>query len=156
MKRNRKCKTPHTVLERQTLCFSSYNNHKLTVKRWWVGVRERKKRAFFVPFNFSEGDFFNICVLSQCIVHWIHFQNIYSFTCQKPLLHTLLLLVFEIVESLKCILKYVAKREHVICSNKCRCEWKFISWSIKQEVDCDLSVCVLNLQVAQSSTNNFY
>ena len=37
---------PHTVLERQTLCFSSYKNRKVKVKLRWVGARERKKRAF--------------------------------------------------------------------------------------------------------------
>ena len=31
-KRNRKWKIPHTVLERQSLCFSSYKNRKLKVK----------------------------------------------------------------------------------------------------------------------------
>ena len=44
--------------------------------------------------------FFNIWVLSQCIVYWIHFQNIHTFTYQKTLLHILFLLVFKIVESL--------------------------------------------------------
>ena len=28
------------------------------VKLWWVGTLERKKRAFFVPFILSEGNFF--------------------------------------------------------------------------------------------------
>ena len=37
---------PHTVLERQTLCFSSYKSRKVKIKLWWVGARERKKRAF--------------------------------------------------------------------------------------------------------------
>ena len=41
-----KWKIPHTVLERQTLCFSSYKNRKLKVKLWWVVARERKTRAF--------------------------------------------------------------------------------------------------------------
>ena len=36
--------------------------------------------------------------------YWINFQNIYTFTYQKSLLHTLLLLLFKIVESLQCIL----------------------------------------------------
>ena len=41
----------------------------------------------------------------------MHFQNIHTFKYQKILPHTLLSLVFEIVESLQCILKldYVAK-----------------------------------------------
>ena len=35
----------------------------------------------------------------------IHFQNIHTFTYQKALLHTLLILVFETVESHQRILK---------------------------------------------------
>ena len=43
----------------------------------------------------------------QCIVHWIHFQNIHTFTYQKNILYTLLLLVFKIVESLQCMLNKI-------------------------------------------------
>ena len=71
------------------LQLSSYKNSKLKVKLWWVGTRERKKWAFFFPFSLPEGNFFNICVLSQCIVYWIHFQNIHTSAYQKVLLHTL-------------------------------------------------------------------
>ena len=88
----------HTVLERRTLRFSSYKNRKLKVKLPWVRARERKNRAFFLPFTLSEGNFFKICVSSQCIVYWIHFQNIHTFTYQKALLYTLLLLVPKIIE----------------------------------------------------------
>ena len=73
----------HTQLERRSLGFSSYKNHKLRIKLWWVGARERNKRLFFVPFLLPEGNFFKICVLSQCTVYWKHFQNINPFTCQK-------------------------------------------------------------------------
>ena len=48
-KRNRKWKIPHIVLERRTLCFSSYKNRKLKVKLWWVGAHKRKERTYFVP-----------------------------------------------------------------------------------------------------------
>ena len=48
--------------------------------------------------NLIEGNFFKICVLSQYIVYGIHFHIIHAFTYQKTLLHTLLLLVFKIVE----------------------------------------------------------
>ena len=34
------------ILGWRTLYFSSYKNRKLKVKLWWVGARERKKRAF--------------------------------------------------------------------------------------------------------------
>ena len=60
-----KLKTPHTVLERRTLCFSSYKNHKFERKLWWAGALERKTRAFFVPFILCKRIFFNICVLSH-------------------------------------------------------------------------------------------
>ena len=79
----------------------------MKVKLWWVGARERKTRAFFVLFILSEGNFFKICILPQYIVYWIHFQNIHTSAYQKTLLHTLLLLVFIIVEYLPCILKCV-------------------------------------------------
>ena len=85
--RNRKWKTLHTVLERQTLCFSSYKNRNLKVKMWWVGARERKKRVFFVPFILSEGNFFKTCVLPQCIVYWIHLQNKNNFFFNWDLLY---------------------------------------------------------------------
>ena len=104
-KRNWKWKIPHTVLERRILCFSSCKNCNLKAKLWWVGARGRKKRAFFVPFILSKENLFKICVLSQCIVYWIHFHNIHTFTYQKALLCTLLLLVFKIVESLQFVLK---------------------------------------------------
>ena len=102
-KRNQKWKIPHTVLGRQTLCFSSYKNRKLKVKLWWDGARKREKRVFFVPFILSEGNFFNICVLSQCRVYWMRFQNIHTFTYQRALLHTLICLFLKF--SKPCILK---------------------------------------------------
>ena len=98
MERNQKWKILYTLLERWTLCFSSYKNCKLKVKPWRVGAQERKKRAFFVRFILFERIFLNICVLSQCTVYWIHFRNTHTFTY-----HTFHLFVF--VESLPCILK---------------------------------------------------
>ena len=108
-RRNQKWKIPHTVLERWTLCFRSYKDWVLKVKLWWVGAHERKKRAFFVTFTLSDWNFFNICVLCQWTVYWINFLNIciHTFTYQKTLLRTLLLLVYKIVESLQCILKWI-------------------------------------------------
>ena len=94
-KRNRKWKIPHTVLDRRTLCFSSSKNRKLKIKLWWVEAHNRKKKAFFVPFILTEWKFFNICVLYQCIVYSIHFQNIHIFTYQKALLHTLFCLFLK-------------------------------------------------------------
>ena len=102
-KRNQKWKLPCTVLERRTLCSSSYKNRKLKVKLWWAGFLERKKRAFFVPFILSKENFFNICVLSQCLVCLIHFQNIPTFTYQKTLLHTLICLFLKSPKAFLCL-----------------------------------------------------
>ena len=103
-KLNPKWKIPHTVLERRTLCFSSYKNRKLKVKLWWAGARKRKKRAFSVLFFFSEWNFFNIYVLSQCIVHWRDFSEYTYFYITKNITSYTFLLVFKIVESLQCVL----------------------------------------------------
>ena len=54
---NPKWKIPNTVFEKQTLYFSSYENHKLKVKLRWVGACESKNTAFFLPFILSKGDF---------------------------------------------------------------------------------------------------
>ena len=63
---------------------------------------KRKKKAYLVLFILSEENVFNICVLSQCIVNWIHFQGIPTFTYQNITWYTILL-VFKIFESLQCI-----------------------------------------------------
>ena len=78
MKRNQKWKNPHTVLDRRTLCFSSYKNRKSKV----TGGCERKKRAFFVPFTFSLYNVLCHCimyVLCHCIMYQIRFQSIHTF-----------------------------------------------------------------------------
>ena len=56
---------------------------------WTIGARKIKKTEFFVPFILSKGNFSNICGFFQCIVYWIHFLKIHTFTYQKALLHTL-------------------------------------------------------------------
>ena len=43
----------------------------------------------------SEWDFFNIFILFQCIMHWIHFQNTDTITYQKTLFHTLFCLFLK-------------------------------------------------------------
>ena len=43
----------------------------------------KKKKGIFCTNNFVRRDFFKIYVLSQCLVYWIHFQNIHIFTYQK-------------------------------------------------------------------------
>ena len=45
---------PHTLLERRTLCFGSYKNHKLeskTVMSWCSG---KEKECIFLTFILSE------------------------------------------------------------------------------------------------------
>ena len=84
MKWNRKWKIPHTVLEGWTMCFGSMS---------WSS--RKKKECIFCNAYFVRRNFFNICVLSQCLVYWINFQNMYTFTYQKTLLHTLFYLFIK-------------------------------------------------------------
>ena len=93
---------------RDAPCFSAHRriaNLKKKKKTVMSYSSRKKKKTFFLPFIFSEDSFFKICVLSQCIVYWINFQNIHTFTNQKILLHTLVLLVSKTGKSLQCILK---------------------------------------------------
>ena len=69
-----------------------------TVMKW---SSQKKKRAFFVPFISSKDNFLKTCFSTQCIMYWVHFQNIYIFTYQRILLHTPLLLVSKVDESLQ-------------------------------------------------------
>ena len=68
-----------------------------TVMSW---NSRKKKEGIFLYLLFCPKEI-------QCIVYLIHFQNINTFTYQKTFLHTLLLLVCKIVESLQCILNLV-------------------------------------------------
>ena len=121
MRQNQKWKIPHTLLERWTLCCSSFKNYELKVKLQWVGAHRRKKSAFFVTFILSEGNFVNICILSQCILYLINFQHIHHFTYQKTLHHTFMLLVFKIVKILQCIHKNYSDFLDVICHRNAYC-----------------------------------
>ena len=96
-----KMENPTHSFRETNLCFSSYKNRKLKVKLWWVGARDRKKKRFLVTFVMSKGIFFNIGVLSQCIVYWINFQNIHTFTYPKILLHTFIHFCCLVFKSLK-------------------------------------------------------
>ena len=53
----------------------------------WISLK--KKEDIFCTVYFVWGNFFNICVLLQCIVYWINFQKIQTSTYEKTLLHTL-------------------------------------------------------------------
>ena len=44
---------------------------------------QKKKEGIFCIVYFIWRKFFKICVLSQCIVYWIQFQNVHTFTYQK-------------------------------------------------------------------------
>ena len=110
MKRNQKWKIPHTDLERRTLCSSTYKNRKLKLKLWWDAARKRKRRAFFVPLILSKGNFLNICVLSQYIVHWIHILSEYTyFDISKDISSYAFLLVLKLVEIFQLLLKVLTK-----------------------------------------------
>ena len=78
----------------------------------------KKEEGIFCTNYFVRMKFFNIYVLSQCILYRIHFQNIHTFTYQKTLLHALFLYVFKIFESLQCILKC-----DVLTKHRCTTVW---------------------------------
>ena len=59
-------KIANMVLERRTLRFTSFKNRKLKVKLWWVGVCDRKKKAFFVQFIFIFTEHFVVTGENTC------------------------------------------------------------------------------------------
>ena len=103
-KQNRKWKTPRTVLERRTLCFSWYVNRELKIKLWWFGARRRIKRAFL----------YRLFCLNNCFLKNWRFISVYSvlnklseykyFYMSKNITSYTFLLIFKNVESLHCIL----------------------------------------------------
>ena len=87
---NLKYKLPHIVLERRTLCFSSYKNHKLKVKL--SQSSRRKKEGIFCTVYFVRRKFFLTFVFYlnvQCIEYTfriyilLHIKNCYfiHFSC---------------------------------------------------------------------------
>ena len=54
-----------------------------TVMSW--SSRRIKQGTFFTVY-LSEGNYFKICDLSQCVVYWIQFPNLHTFTYKKTLL----------------------------------------------------------------------
>ena len=136
-----KMENPIQFLIDESLCFSK--NRKLKVKLWWFGACNReKKRAFFVPFILSKGNCFNICVLPQCIVYWIHFQNIDTFIYQKTLLLTLFCLFWKLLKAFSVslrtnmLLHHIKKhwlaiklhqsKQYITCYNLLLCQRYFI------------------------------
>ena len=107
-------------MENPTRSFREMNSVLQLMWKLWIKSKtvmswsSRKKKEYI--FILSEGNFFNICVLSHCIVYWINSQNIHTFPYQKTLLPTLLLLVLKIVESLRCFLKPLPPSALSICS----------------------------------------
>ena len=63
-----------------------------TVMSWSL---QKKKDCIFCTVYFVQRRFFNIGVLSQCIVYWVHFQNIVTFTFTKTWFHTLFCLFLK-------------------------------------------------------------
>ena len=102
----KKSKNPCFLLNKN-INFNNKNKTKSKMEKPPQTFREmslglvKEKRAFFVTFILTEGNFLNICVLSQCILYWINFQNNYTFAYQKASPHTLSSHVFKIIESLR-------------------------------------------------------
>ena len=67
---------------------------------------KEKRGHFLYRLFFPKEIFFNICVLSQYMVYWIHFSKYTYFYILKNITSYTFLFVFKIVESLQCILKW--------------------------------------------------
>ena len=74
-------------------------------KELWCFKVKESFWGHFLDLLFCPKGICNICGPAQCIVYWIRFQNIYTFTYQRTLLHTVFLLVIKIVKNRQCILK---------------------------------------------------
>ena len=107
-KRDRKWEY-NSLLERRTMCFSSYKNCELKIRLWWVASCERKKITFFEMFIFSDWNCYNIYFLFQFVVYSINSDNIYTFTYQKTLLDKLFCLLLK---SSKALSVSSIKRNH--------------------------------------------
>ena len=92
--------SPDQFLERRTLSFSPYKNCELKINCSW-----NKKECMF---TLSEGNNFDICFLSRCIVYWTNFENVYTFT---------FLLILKIVKLLQLILKWVSEKTRIFHSS---------------------------------------
>ena len=76
------------------------------------------KEGFFC----TEGNIFNIRVLSQYIVHWIHFQNIHVLKYKKSSLHTLSCLSLKSSKSLSQLQENKFKHKFYVTLNLiCNC-----------------------------------
>ena len=90
--------------------FSLYKNSKLKVKLSRIEAHERKKTSFFVTFVLYEGHFFLTFVFYLnvwCIEYNFRICHKKYIRISKTLHHTLLLPVLKMMESIKCIVKYV-------------------------------------------------
>ena len=124
-KNQKESKIPHTVLERRTLCFSSYKNRKLKVKLSWVGPREKSKRTSFAPFILSKGNFLTfVFYLDVWYIEYIwlnrYYNGILIFGILKTLLHTHFCLFLKSPKAFSVSLKWTQKKDfyYVLFANK--------------------------------------
>ena len=106
MKRNRKWKIPHMVLERRALCLSSYKNRKLKVKQISWSSRKKKEGIFCTAYFVRRKFFLHLCFMSMYSVLNTLSKYTYSYI-SKTLIHALFCLFLKTVESLQCILNEI-------------------------------------------------
>ena len=61
----------HCILERWTLCFSSYKSCELKVKVWWVGAREKETRVRLLYRSICPKEMFGLFSLCD-LMHQYH------------------------------------------------------------------------------------
>ena len=108
MRRNWKWKISHTVLERRTLCFSSYKNHKLKVKLMSWSSQKKKEGIFWTAYFLRSNFLKYFCFISMyCVLNTIS-EYTYFFISKSITSYTFLF-AFKIFKSLQCILKVTVK-----------------------------------------------
>ena len=95
----------------------------------WSSLKKKEGviRAFFFVWKKF---FWNICVLSQCIVYWIHFHNIHTFTYQKTLLHTLFYLFLKSSKAFSVSLNLRPQKWFKSRPNLIRCFIHLLLWQL--------------------------
>ena len=100
----------HTLFKKWIFCFSSYHNRELKAKLSWS--LQKKWEYNFCTIYFVQRKFFwHTSFISMYSVLNELSDYIYFYIPKSMLLHTILLFVFKIVKSRKCILKGLIKQE---------------------------------------------
>ena len=80
------------------------------------------------------------CVLLQCIVYWIHFKNIHTFTYQKILLHIIFCLFLKSSKAFSVSLSFLSKLLYSTSNVKDKMKTMWAPDNVKKISDCLLGI----------------